>query len=291
MRKLIPLGTVAMACLSLAACHGRGGKAPTGQVVATVAGKEITVTDLQAEMAGQTFPDPKTRKAAQDAVLENMVVRAILAQAAQKDGLDKTPDFAVQKDHMEQGLLAQTLQKKVVDGVPAPTAEEASRYMTDHPDLFAQRKIFEVDQIQVTQSPDPNIVAEIGPLTTLQEITALLSAKGAKFTRQPATIDARGADPRLIDAIIKLPPKEVFTFQGNGVFLINQVIATRIEPFTGDAASSYATALIKRQRTQEALSRKMNDLIAQGKSGVRFNPQYQPAKKPGAPGSAPTAAR
>ncbi len=287
MRKMIQLGTVALASLALVACHGRGGKAPTGQVVATVDGKEITVTDLQAEMAGQTFADPKARKAAQDAVLENMVVRAILAQAAQKDGLDKSPEFAVQKAHMEQSLLAQTLQKKVVDSVPVPSREEADRYMADHPDIFGQRKIYEVDQIKVTQSLDPNIADEIGPLKTLPDIVALLTARGAKFTRQPTAIDARGADPQLVDAIGKLPPKEVFTFQGNGVFLINQITATRIEPFTGEPAVSYATALIKRQRTQEALGRKMNELVKQGKTGVRFNPQYQPAKTAPTPAPAP----
>ena len=286
MRKMIQFGTVALTCLALTACHGRGGKAPTGQVVATVDGKEITVTDLQTEMAGQTFADPKARKAAQDGVLENMVVRAILAQAAQKDGLDKSPEFAVQKAHMEQGLLAQTLQKKVVDSVPAPSREEADRYVTAHPDIFGQRKIYEVDQIKVTQSPDPRIVDEMVPLKTMPDILALLTAKGAKFTRQPTAIDARGADPQLVDAIGKLPPREVFTFQGNGLLLINQITATRVEPFTGDAAVSYATALIKRQRTQEALGRKMNEIVTKGRTSVRFNPQYQPAKKPAAPAAA-----
>jgi EpsD family peptidyl-prolyl cis-trans isomerase len=290
MRKMIQLGTVALASLALVACHGRGGKAPTGQVVATVDGKEITVTDLQAEMAGQTFADPKARKAAQDSVLENMVVRAILAQAAQKDGLDKSPEFAVQKAHMEQGLLAQTLQKKVVDSVPAPSREEADRYVADHPDIFGQRKIYDVDQIRVTQSPDPNIVAEVGPLKTLPEILGLLAARGAKFTRQPTAIDARAVDPQLVDAIGKLPPREVFTFQGNGVFLINQITATRVEPFTGEPAVTYATALIKRQRTQEALGRKLNDVVTRGKAGVRFNPQYQPTKKAAAPAPAAAAA-
>ena len=287
MRKMIQVGTVALACLSLAACHGRG-KAPSGQVVATVGGKEITVTDLQAEMAGQTFADPKARKAAQDAVLENMVVRAILAQAAQKDGLDRSPEFAVQKARMEQELLAQTLRKTVVDSVPAPARVEADRYMADHPDIFAQRKIFQVDQIQVTQSPDPNLVAEVGPLQTMPDVLALLTARGAKFIRQPSVIDARVADPRLVEAILKLPPREVFTFQGNGVFLINQITATRIEPFTGESAVAYATALIKRQRTEEALGRKLSDLVTKGKAAVRFNPQYQPAKKPGAPAVAPS---
>jgi len=288
MRKMIQVGTVALACLSLAACHGRG-KAPSGQVVATVGGKEITVTDLQAEMAGQTFADPKARKAAQDAVLENMVVRAILAQAAQKDGLDRSPEFAVQKARMEQELLAQTLRKTVVDSVPAPARVEADRYMADHPDIFAQRKIFQVDQIQVTQSPDPNLVAEVGPLQTMPDVLALLTARGAKFIRQPSVIDARVADPRLVEAILKLPPREVFTFQGNGVFLINQITATRIEPFTGEPAVAYATALIKRQRTEEALGRKLSDLVTKGKAAVRFNPQYQPAKAAPTPARAPAA--
>ena len=93
-----------------------------------------------------------------------------------------------------------------------------------------------------------------------------------------------------MEAILKLPPREVFTFQGNGVFLINQITATRIEPFTGEPAVAYATALIKRQRTEEALGRKLSDLVTKGKAAVRFNPQYQPSKTPGASGAKPAPA-
>ena len=115
------LAVVAVSALALAGCRlpwVSAGKAPTGQVVATVGGEEITVRELNAELAGVNLPDPKTRKLAEQAALRNIIARTILAKAAVDQGVDKTPDFALQKQRAMQGLLVQTLQNKVVASVP-----------------------------------------------------------------------------------------------------------------------------------------------------------------------------
>src|SRR5580704_8901481 len=67
---LIPL-----ACLAIGGCRVGNplAKAPTGQVVATVNGEEITARDLQAEMGGATYPDVATRKRAQEAAIGDII--------------------------------------------------------------------------------------------------------------------------------------------------------------------------------------------------------------------------
>ena len=66
--KTVILMTVAAASLSLGGCdkikHLIGGK-PSGQVVATVNGDEITALELKAEMGGFSSRDPKIQKAAE----------------------------------------------------------------------------------------------------------------------------------------------------------------------------------------------------------------------------------
>ena len=120
------------ACLTLGGCDFGAkskSKAPTGQVVATVDGDEITMRELRAELAGATFPDANARKAAEQAALQSIINRKLVAKAALEAELDKTPDFALQKERANELLLAQALQKKIVDEAPAPSREEATTYV------------------------------------------------------------------------------------------------------------------------------------------------------------------
>jgi hypothetical protein len=91
MKSQFAVAMAAIACVGLASC---GESQPKGQVVAKVGKDEVTVLDLQAALAGFKAPDAKTRKAAEQQALTAIVQRKILAQAAHKQKIDKTPEYA-----------------------------------------------------------------------------------------------------------------------------------------------------------------------------------------------------
>ena len=280
---------IAISCLALGACRfpgipglSGGGKAPTGQVVATVDGKEITRLELQAELAGVNTPDAKVRKAAEQQALQMIIARTILADEARKQQLDKTPDFALQQQRAIDGLLVQTLQTKLANAVPPPSDEEAQRFITDHPDIFSQRKIFVVDTIRMARPTDPTLVKGLEPLKTLPDIEAFLTANHIEHARTSGNIDAVGADPKMVDQIVKLPPNEVFLYPANGVLLVNQIRETHVVPFEGDQATKYALAVMKKQRTQEAVARQLHQIVAGDAKTVHYNDDYKPAPAPAA---------
>ena len=215
-------------------------KVPTGQVVATVGGHEITVRQLHAELTGAAPVAPAAQKEQQRAALNFMIERTVLADEARKQGIDKDPDFVLLSQRSTDALLAQQLQAKVAATVPPPTMDEATRFENANPNIFAERKIFEVDQIRMNQPSDRTVLAKLQPLKTLDQVVELLTQNKIPFQRGTTTIDAVGQNPKLIDAIIALPPQEVFVFPSGSQILINQLRNTRIEPFTGDPANKYA---------------------------------------------------
>jgi EpsD family peptidyl-prolyl cis-trans isomerase len=286
----------AVAGVALAGCHfpglGGGQKAPTGQVVANVDGREITLRELSAEMGAASFPDPKTRKAAEQVALRNIVARIVLADAARKQGLDKTPDFALQKQRAIDTVLAQALQQKLIAAVPQPTKDEAQSFISSHPDTFLERKVFLVDQIRMPRVP-VEVLKTLEPLKTMEEIEAALTKDNIPHQRADATLDAVGADPRLVDFILKLPANEVFVLPSNDGLLVNRVKDTKVVPFTGDVATQYATKWLARQRTQESVSRAFNGYLAAAAPKIQFNKDYappKPATRPASTEAAPAAA-
>jgi peptidyl-prolyl cis-trans isomerase C len=102
----------------VAGCHAK----PTGQVVATVDGDEITLTELNAELATMQIPANADKKLVQNAALERIVERKLLANAARQDGIDQNPEFIVRRQQLEDALLVQLLAKKVASTVKAPAA-------------------------------------------------------------------------------------------------------------------------------------------------------------------------
>jgi EpsD family peptidyl-prolyl cis-trans isomerase len=280
----------AVMCLGMTGCHKLlGHAAPTGQVVATVNGKEITLRELQAELGGATFTDPKQQKAVQERALEMIVARTLMANAARAQGIDKTPDFAMAEDRAVDNMLANALEAKVVKSVPAPTPDEVTRYITDHPASFSNRSIYELDEIRFARPNDPAALAGLQPLNTLTDIATFLTAHKIPFQQGSGTLDALQLDPGAADQIAK-KPNEVFVLPVGNMFMVGQIKSAKVTPVPDDQATKLATAVLTRQHSEEAARREAASVLQAGAKSVQYNPAYQPAPPPKAPAQSPTAA-
>jgi peptidyl-prolyl cis-trans isomerase C len=287
-RRSWAVAAVGCAALAATACHrpeALGGKpsAPTGEVVAKVDGHEITLRQLRSELQGVQVTDPKQMKAVQERALELIVIRTLLADAARKQGIDKTPDFVLQRDRVEDNLLAQSLQVKTAKAVPAPSQEEVDRFISDHPDIFAQRKVYDVDQVRFARPADPATLKGLQPLNKLDEIADYLTSKNIKWARGDARLDVVGLDPRMVDAIGKVPPDQPFVISNGDVLLASQIKSAQVVPLQGADATKYATAVLTRQHAQEAVQREEQSVVVAGMRRVAYNPVYAPPAPPRAP--------
>lgn len=269
-----------VACLALGACKlpFGGQKAPTGQVVATVDGKEITSRELQAELRGLRVTDPALRKEAEGAAIRNIVVRKLLVDAARKQGIDRTPEFVLQRERVIEALLVQSLENKIAAAVPAPTRDEAERFVTDHPNIFSERKVWLVDQIRIVRPSNPRTLDQLKPLNTMDEIIAWLTTQKIEYRRGNAGLDAVGADPTVVEKIVNLPPSEVFIIPEGNLVTINQIKEVKTVPFTGEPAVNYALNLLRTQRTGVAVRRQLEAIVAKGSGKVRYGEAYTPSK-------------
>lgn len=283
MKYLTRCTVLAVALAGLAGCKIPGlhsHAAPTGQVAATVNGQEVTVRQINAELGGANVADPKVRKMADTAALENIVSRKLLAQAAVAQGLDKTPDFELLKQRAVDGLLVELLEKKLAESVPAPTKEDADAYVTEHPDSFSQRKIYVVNQLRMMRPSDPALLKTLQPLNTMDAVEAALTQNHIAFEKGVGTLDSLGADPKLVDQIAKLPANEIFIIPAGNQLLVNQIKDTQLTPVSGEAASQIALVMLKRQRTEDAVRKQLSAIVGKGLAQVRFNKDYAPAKTP-----------
>ena len=279
MKSQFAVAMAAIACVGLASC---GESQPKGQVVAKVGKDEVTVLDLQAALNGFKAPDAKTRKAAEQQALTAIVQRKILAQAAHKQKIDKTPEYARLQEQMNETLLVRTWQEQVVKAVPAPSAEDAQAFVDKHPDLYSARKKFSVDALRFNLPNDPTLNQALQPLHTLDEVKALLTARKIPFTTGQTEIDAFLVDPRFVEQLMKIKSDDVFAVPQNGVVLVGHITSIREEPVANALALRHATAFLRQTRVQEAVNRRFGGVVAAGMKDVKFAKGYEPPKPPAA---------
>jgi len=294
MTRAMIAATAIAACLALAGC-GKG-KAPTGQVVATVDGDEITAMELRSELGAFNSPDPQIRKNAERVALQNIVSRKLLAEAAKEAKIDRTPEYARDKKRMEEALLVQSWRNGLVKKVPTPSREEALQFIAKNPQLYGNRQIYDVTQIRFARPADPAFVAALRPVKTIDELTQLLDSRGIRYQSGNGAMDSLSVQPRLLQQIQKLPPNELFVVPVPNGLVVNQIRQVTVVPFTGEDAIRHATQYMRAQRAEESVMRQFGSVVNQGKDDVKYNqafaPPAPPAKakaKAGAPAAAPKA--
>ncbi len=146
-------------------------------------------------MTGLTAATPAIQKEQQKAALQRLVQRAILVNAAKEQGIDKDPAFALLAQRATDVVMVQMLERKVVASVPAPSGEEVAQFMQTNPDMFAQRRLFDVEQIRMPLPSDPKIIKQLEPLKTMDEVAAFLAKQNISFQRGANVMDARGRIP------------------------------------------------------------------------------------------------
>ena len=271
--------------LAIAAC-GDNAAAPTGQVAANVNGEEITTTDIASELNGATAPTPGGQKNLQRMALENIINRTILAQAAEEEGLAKGPEFAVIERKARQAALVELLQRNLGKSIPPPSGEEIDNFIAQNPSMFANRKIFVVDQIVVPQA-NQELLKALQPVKTMTEAEAVLAKFNVKANNTVGVIDALTIPPQAAQQIGALPPDEVFIIPANGALRINHVRSAQTDPISGDQARAIAKEMLARQRAQSAMQSSLGDKVKAGRANVKYNDAFAPPKAPA--GSQPAA--
>jgi EpsD family peptidyl-prolyl cis-trans isomerase len=254
--------TLVISCLALTACGAEKEKAPTGQVVARIAGAEITAAELRLETP--SLPDdPVAVREIQQQALEGLISRKILAAYAQSEGMDKTPEAAMVLSRARDLALMQLVRSALSKNVPNVSDDEVAAYVTAHPASFAQRKLLTVDQFILP------------PYQSLQQVKDLLERSGIKYVRSAAIMDTLSLEPEVAATTAGLKEGALLmTPGGDGGFVMSQITAIRAEPLEDAAALQAARFILTNQRSTTQVRNALNTIVKRERAKVMVNPAF-----------------
>lgn len=284
--------------VGLAACGEKEAKLPDGQVVATIDGNDVTIHELNAELALIRAPAETPRKFLEQVALARVIERKMLAEEARELKLDNRPEFLLSKIRSEEGLLVQALQADIQSKVPRATREAAQKYMEENPQSFSERRIFAIDQIQFLR-PDNLASLPLAKAKTMGEVERVLIDSNIEYRRAPQQVDTLTINPKLTGEILRItnssnPEPFMFIDQPQGaagpVVFINNVTSSKLEPFVGERAITYTENLLQQQNVQKRLASELEKWKESYKAKIVYAEGYgEPDEALMKPGAAPVA--
>jgi EpsD family peptidyl-prolyl cis-trans isomerase len=265
---------------SLAACAlvgAAGGVAGCGakessstQTAARVNKEEITVHQIGAQLSQQAVKGDQVKEAERQ-ILERLIHRELAVQKAIDLKLDRDPKVVQAIDSARQDIIARAYADKLGEGAAKPTAAEIKKYYDEHPALFSERKIYQLQEVAVEADAKQveALKAALTPIKTADELVAYLKANNLKFA---STASVRAAEQ------LPLPALPVLARMSEGQSLLNptpkgaQVIilrGVRSQPVDGESASRAIEQFLLNEQKRKLMADDLKALRAAAKIDYR----------------------
>ena len=142
-------GGVTAALTALLAVAGCTPHAPSGQVVARVDGVEITRRELIFEIENDSTIRNADGPEAKRMAIDALVNRKLLAAAAKRALLDRSPDFIAARRRMAEVMLTDRYIERISGEVDVASADDVSRFIASNPAKFINRQSLTIKRLSV----------------------------------------------------------------------------------------------------------------------------------------------
>jgi EpsD family peptidyl-prolyl cis-trans isomerase len=249
-------GAACLAMLALlTACPGKdnAGSGDASQVVAQVNDSEISIHQVQAVMQMQPGLTNQLGDAAAGRVLDNLIEQELAAQAARKAGLDSTPRVLQAMELAKREVLARAYQDQLADKATLPDAAAIDRYYEAHPALFAQRRQYTLQEVQVKASPEQAKVlqAKAETVASPEAINNVVTETGLPHVMRNSTQWAENIPSDILPKLAFLKAGQSIALPTPDGLLILTVLHTEDAPIMGGVAQkTIQTVLMAGKRKQ-----------------------------------------
>ena len=262
-------------------------KSPT-QVAAKVNGTEVTVH--QVNFALQRIPnlDKEQSKAASLQVVRSLVDQELLVQKAEEDKLDRDPTVVQALDASRRQILAEAYMSRKLGTPTEPSEAEVTDYFNKHPELFAKRKIYRLQEISIQAPKDKHdaIRAQLGASKTLNDFGAWLKAENFPVKAAQGVKPAEQLPLEILPKLAEMPDGQALVVNAPDGLLVIVMAGSQDQPVTLEQAKPAIARLLQTQARQKAAKAELDKLKAAAK--IEYVGEFADAGKEAAAAAEPT---
>lgn len=245
---LLCLGTLCLGAAFSAGALAADANAPA----AKINGVTITQADVgRAIAAAPAATQGMSPEIVQQAALEGLIIQQLFLKNALQDGLDKDPRVVAAMEEAKRQILARAYAEKQAAGVAKPSQKAIKAYYDANPELFSERRIYRLQELNIVGSPEQIKAAEEKHKGTesFRDYVAWLKEQNIQHNMVASTKAAEVIPSNLLKSIAKLKKGQTLSvINANGLSIL-QLAEAQEQPVTLEQA---APAIERFLRNQEA---------------------------------------
>jgi EpsD family peptidyl-prolyl cis-trans isomerase len=270
--RITPVFAIAFAASTvfmLGACGKKDAapKASATQVAAKVNSSEITVHQVNAVLSRAPNVPAEAAPRAKREVLSRLVDQQLAVEQAIAKKLDRSPEIVQAIELARAEILARAYADSVVRAQAKPSDDEVKKYYNDHPELFAKRRIYSLEEIAVSSKED--IYAQLSDMVakkrSMGEIGKWLQSKGARIAPNHGTRAAEQIPMGMLAKLQDAKDGEVRVIETPNGATVVRIIASRSAPVDEATADGRIRQFLFNRQAQEAVAADMKALKAAAK--------------------------
>lgn len=246
--------------LLLAACDS-GGSTETSQVAARVNDEEISVHQVNFLLQRQP-PPPAEAATAGRRVLERLIDEELAVQRAKALKLERQPDVLMALESARRDVLARAYSERIAKGLAAPESQQISSFYSEHPELFKNRKVYQLQELLIEAPADQVETLRTALLASksISGMTDFLRTKSIRFTGSQAVRAAEQLPIPELASIAALAAGEPLIRESPTGLQVVVVAGTRSEPVDEASASPFIERYLLNEQRRRILDQERRSL-------------------------------
>ena len=260
------MSTIVLVGLSKFALAQAGGE----QVIAHSSSVDVTQQELDNELRLANVQASQRTDQTIKAALTQIIARKYMAQQALAAKLDseRIVDLDLLRSR-EQVLAGAYEQHELSTKSSTISKAEVDQYIEAHPDQFAKRQLFQIEQISFAPQKDTNVIsAAVKDFKSLDQVSAKLSELGIRFSRGSGTFDGATVPAELLRALRARRPDDIFFVRSKAGADFFKVTSVEEKPLLAEDANRFAlqqlTVDLARRITQRAVDEALASIKFEG---------------------------
>jgi peptidyl-prolyl cis-trans isomerase C len=235
----------------ISACGSKEKKA--GQSLVRVNGEDITMLQLNDELQHAGI-QTEQQEAASKQLLESLIDRQLILTEAASNKMDRTPDVMQAIERTKAQIITQAYLQNITSKIAKPTQAEINDYFQGHPEFFAKRKQFDLQQLVIANKDYSDALkAYTNSAKSLDEIAAWMDRYNVRYTRSQATRTTADLPPQVVAKLLALPKEQIFLVEEGDNKMLNMLTDIKDSPVTAVNAAPQIEQFLINKKNKDAV--------------------------------------
>jgi len=233
------------------------------QVAVKVNGDEISIhqVELAIEARAATLP-AAAASAAMQSMLASLVDQELLAQAAREQGLDRDPRVIQLMEAAKRQVLAQAMQERIGVRASEPSSDEIDRYHDAHPELFAKRRLYQIQETTVSLPADrvAALQAQVNTAASLDALREFIDRERLRSNVRHLSISAEDLPLAILPKVAQMKAGESLMLPLEGGARVLTLLGSEPAPIGAESSRKLIARYLVNERKRGLVSESVKAL-------------------------------